>query len=502
MMRNNLFKQTALIFLSVLVWVCFLIYISINNWCVSFNDFYGFAHSPLKSFYLNSFWPSGYPLFIKFFSLFTEDILFVGKSISLISTLIMLFLILYKIAKLSFSSSRFYAFLFISSNFYIFANWECSDTTATLFFTLGVIYLFESIRSKAYKPIYLACFFFGLSLTFRHQYIAPAIFAIFSCIYCSKDILNLKKIVILIGLFFLGTSIHTIPSLIYSGNLFSTSHVATLYFSIIPDSEKSFGIGMMDILKNDPSILSFFTDFNYLRPFARNYISNIFEFFNSDIAGSLISTFAGIGLFLLIKNRSYAYAIVVISIYFGFLITVSVFKFDLRYYLPLIPISCGLATYTFYQLHKNTELSWKSIRLSDFCILFILLCTVWTKYRPLVYQPKFEWLQTPIEVQLELEQLGFTSHTNALSFSHNLHDTSSPGKERFMIPWLSGNFEGWYSTEEVFDYCSKNKIQYIVFTNQESAVKEVRGLSPRLLNEIIETASIKVITDSYTVLKI
>ena len=110
MMRNNLFKQTALIFLSVLVWVCFLIYISINNWCVSFNDFYGFAHSPLKSFYLNSFWPSGYPLFIKFFSLFTEDILFVGKSISLISTLIMLFLILYKIAKLSFSSSGFTPF--------------------------------------------------------------------------------------------------------------------------------------------------------------------------------------------------------------------------------------------------------------------------------------------------------------------------------------------------------------------------------------------------------
>ena len=65
----------------------------------------------------------------------------------------------------------------------------------------------------------------------------------------------------------------------------------------LPDSEKSFGIGMMDILKNDPSILSFFTDFNTLRPFARIYISNIFEFFNSDIAGSLISTFAGLAYF-------------------------------------------------------------------------------------------------------------------------------------------------------------------------------------------------------------
>ena len=53
-----------------------------------------------------------------------------------------------------------------------------------------------------------------------------------------------------------------------------------------------------------------------------------------------------------------------------------------------------------------------------------------------------------------------------------------------MIPWLSGILKDGI-LEEVFDYCSKNKIQYIVFTNQESAVKEVRGLSPRLLNEII-----------------
>ena len=131
---NNILRIFTILYL--IFWTYLILSISKNNWSVAFNDFFGFSNSNLVSFYQNSFWPSGYPLLLKVSELFTYDKLLAGRSISLISTFILL-IYFYKSFRRKYEIfSITTIIIFLSSNFYIFANYECSDVTGTMFFAL------------------------------------------------------------------------------------------------------------------------------------------------------------------------------------------------------------------------------------------------------------------------------------------------------------------------------------------------------------------------------
>ena len=497
---NSILRIITIIYL--IFWTYLVLLISKNNWCVAFNDFFGFSNSNLVSFYKNSFWPSGYPLLLKTSELFTDDKLLAGRSISLISTFIIL-VYFYKRFRHNYEIfSLTTIIIFLSSNFYIFANYECSDVTGTMFFCLGLLNTYLFINTNKALNLVFGATLYGFSCCFRHQYLIPGIIALLVTVVIHFKYLNKKDFINCLLFFLIGISPHAIPSLIHNGTIFSTSHASNLLFATLPKNHQTFGIGMMDIMKQNISSFELFTDFGFVKAFFRNYIGNIIDFITQTIPGHVISYFAFGGVIFLFTNRKYKLLKFLFFLYLSFVMTVSVFKFDIRYYLPLIPVSCLLSSYFIFSVYN----SFKS-KIQQYIFIFISLCILisppfWSIYRGLLHNPKLPWLQTPIEVQNQLQSIGYEKADQVLSFSHHFHDTHSQSKQRYRIPWLKPNFSGFNSTLEILNFCEKEDIKFIVYHDIPSTISEVRGLNRQILLELEDNASLKLSTSHYTILKI
>ena len=497
---DSILRIITIIYL--IFWTYLVLLISKNNWCVAFNDFFGFSNSNLVSFYKNSFWPSGYPLLLKTSELFTDDKLLAGRSISLISTFILL-VYFYKIFRHNYEIfSLTTIVIFLSSNFYIFANYECSDVAGTMFFCLGLLNTYLFINTNKPSKLLFGATLYGFSCCFRHQYLIPGIITLLVTVVIHFKYLNKKDFINCLLFFLIGISPHAIPSIIHTGTIFSTSHASTLLFATLPKNQQTFGIGMMDIMKKSISLPELFTNTEFVKIFIRNYIGNIIDFLNQSIPGQIISHLAFGGFIFLYFKKNYKLLIIIFFLYLSFVLTVSVFRFDMRYYLPLMAVSCLLSSYFILSIYNSL----KSI-IQQYIFIFISLCILifppfWSIYRGLLHNPKLPWLQTPIEVQNQLQSIGYEKADQVLSFSHHFHDTHSQSKQRYRIPWLKTNFSGFNSTLEILNFCEKEDIKFIVYHDIPSTISEVRGLNRQILLELEDNASLKLSTSHYTILKI
>jgi len=258
----------------------------------------------------------------------------------------------------------------------------------------------------------------------------------------------------------------------------------------------------MDIMKRDISSFELFTDTEFIKVFLRNYIGNIIDFFNQSIPGQIISYFAFGGFIFLFIEKNYKLLIIIFFLYLSFVLTVSVFKFDMRYYLPLMAVSCLLSSYFIFSIYTSFKTIFQKY-IFIFISLFILTFPpFWSVYRGLLYNPKLSWLQTPIEVQNQLQSIGYEKADQVLSFSHQFHDTHSLSKQRYRIPWLSTNFKGFNSSFEIINFCKNEDIRFIVYHDIPSSIGEVRGLNKEILLELENNVSLKICTSDYTILKI
>lgn len=425
-----------------------------------------------------------------------------GRSISLVSTFILLVYFYQSFRKSYEIFSLTTIIIFLSSNFYIFANYECSDVTGTMFFCLGILNTYLFINKNKPLNLLTGCTFYGLSCCFRHQYLIPCIIVILLTFVIHFEYLNKRRIINSLLFFLIGISPHAIPSLFYTGSIFSTSHTSTLLFATLPKDKQTFGIGMMDIMKQNISSFELFTDFGFVKAFLRNYIGNIIDFVTQTIPGHVISYFAFGGVIFLFTNRKYELLKFVFFLYLSFVITVSVFKFDIRYYLPLIAVSCILSSYFIFNIYNIFKSIAKQYIFIFISLSILVLTSYWSVYRGILFNPKMSWLQTPIEVQNQLESIGFEKTEEVLSFSHHFHNTNSPSKERYRIPWLSTNFTGFNSTYELLNYCKKENIKFIVYHDIPSSISEVRGMNKKIFLELEKSVSLKVTSPNYTILKI
>ena len=497
---NYILRFITIIYL--IFWTYLILLISKNNWCVAFNDFFGFSNSNLVSFYQNSFWPSGYPLLLKVSELFTYDKLLAGRSISLISTFILL-IYFYKSFRRKYEIfSITTIIIFLSSNFYIFANYECSDVAGTMFFCLGLLNTYLFINSNKPLNLLVGATLYGFSCCFRHQYLIPCIIVLLVTVVINFKYLNKKNIIHCLLFFLIGISPHAIPSLFHTGSIFSTSHTSTLLFATLPKNQQTFGIGMMDITKKSISLVELFANIEFVKGFIRNYVGNIIDFLNQSIPGQIISYFAFGGFIFLFIEKNYKLLTIIFFLYLSFVLTVSVFKFDIRYYLPLMAVSCLLSSYFIFCIYSTFKSFFLQYIFIFISLSILTLPPLWSVYRPLLYNPKLPWLQTPIVVQNQLHSIGYEKADQVLSFSHHFHDTHSQSKQRYRIPWLKPTFTGFNSTLEILSFCEKEDIKFIVYHDIPSSIREVRGLNKQILLELENIASLKLSTSHYTILKI
>ncbi len=479
MFKSNVLKKFRVdnfLFFVLSLWIFLSLYLTFSNPTIGISDMFWFIerantlslHS--SKYWVDGFYPLGYPVLLKIISNIFGDYLIGGRIISLFSGMIGVIFI-YLITKEIFGnfSSKIATLLLILNPFYLkFSTISSTDIPSASFLILATYLFILYLKKREGKFLFLSGVALGFSYMIRYTALTVLpVFIIFSFLSVDENrfMTGYKSILKFLGGFFLISFPQLMLSMIYKGNPFYNLQAQNVYFGIF--GNKNWGLHMDEARK----ITGIFQIVRkYPLPFFNNWGLNLIHSFKIEFLKFFPFLLSPFGIYFSFK-REFKKSLFLFLIFIFFTFSISMAFPSGRLLLPSLMILSIFSGVAFGKILK--------FKMKEVALILIFLFTFYSYIFPILKNPISKFDKIKIEVSKVLHKNGMKKADEVLSFSFEYYDLKRKTKDRFKIPWYYQGFKGFKSLKDIYDFMRKDGEKFFLFDrNAPYTVKGVRGFWP------------------------